>query len=253
MKIKTLIILLAVTASAMAAGMYAYWDTSPVAEISFPMGNVFVIAKGHNKMAKAGFKEKLFAGDKVKTGPGARCEIKYKDASIVRIDAQSIYTINNAALTQKNKKVESSLSFGRLWANIKKLASSTDHWLLRGPSAVVAVRGTVYRMDVDKDSTSSVYVYNGSVNVAPPGWTPQGVKSGTSGNKLKKPHYVPGPTKVQGPHQVSLKEWVEIVKAQQRIVVKSDGSYQKADFDPKADAKSSWVQWNLERDKLLKR
>lgn len=251
MKLKSLLLRIGIAVIITVAGVYAYWSKAPVAEISFPLGNVFVIASGQNKMAKAGFKEKLYNGDKVKTGPGARCEIKYNDGSVVRIAEQSILTINHAVISKKGKNVESSLSFGSIWANIKKLASRTDSWLLRGPSAVVAVRGTVYRMDVGKDSSSAVYVYKGSVNVAPPSWNPQGLGQGAV--KGKKPTYVAGPTQVQGPHQVSLKEWVEIVKAQQRIIVKPDGSYQKADFDPKADAKSSWVQWNLERDKLLKR
>ena len=39
---------------------------------------------------------------------------------------------------------------------------------------------------------------------------------------------------------------------QQQIIVKPDGSYQKSDFNLAQDAQSSWVKWNLERDKLIK-
>jgi hypothetical protein len=66
-----------------------------------------------------------------------------------------------------------------------------------------------------------------------------------------KPTEVQGPVEVQGPREVSMEEWYEIVKAQQQILIKPDGSYQKSDFNLADDAKSSWVKWNMERDKLL--
>ncbi len=231
---------------------YHYRSTEKsVARITFPLGNVLVLPHGKSKMQKAVFKQKLYNGDKIKTQPKSRCEIKFNDGSIVRIDEQSVYTIQKADIKQKEKKVESFLSLGRLWANVKKLAKSSDRWLLRGPSAVVAVRGTVYRMDANADKTSRILVYEGSVNVAPPTWNPAG--SGKQGQQDGPPKRVQGPTQIKGPSVVSMEEWIEIIKAQQQIVVQPDGSYRKSDFDPVADAKSSWVQWNLERDKLLKR
>lgn len=229
---------------------FIFLEDDSVAKISFPVGNVHVIPKGKTQMAKAGFNYKLYSGDKVRTQKKSRCEIKYNDGSIVRIDQQSIYTIVNYQQKGKKKKVESFLSIGSIWANIKKLAGKTDNWLLRGPSAVVAVRGTVYRMDANADSTSKVLVYEGSVNVAPPSWDPTGASTG--GKKDSKPKYVKGPSVVSGPKVVSLEEWVEIVKAQQQIVVQPDGSYKKSEFNMDEDAKSSWVKFNRERDKLIK-
>ncbi|KAA3608777.1 MAG: hypothetical protein D8M58_18745 [Calditrichaeota bacterium] len=250
MKLKIAGLFISLMLISIAISAYSFWDAAqPVAKISFPLGNVLVLKKGKKRMQKAGFNQKLFTGDKIKTEKQARCEIKYTDGSIVRIDQQSIYTIEKAQITKKEKKVESSLSIGRLWANIKKLASSSDNWFLRGPSAVVAVRGTVYRMDTMDDKSSKVLVYEGSVNVGPPSWAPG---AGTQGQKPGAPQRVQGPSVVKGPSVVSLDEWVEIVKAQQQIIIKPDGSFQKSDFDLAADAQSSWVKWNMERDKLIK-
>jgi hypothetical protein len=67
------------------------------------------------------------------------------------------------------------------------------------------------------------------------------------------PTDVPGPTDVAGPRDVSEKEWLEIVKAQQQLLVKPDGTVQKSDFDLVDDAKSDWVQWNKQRDEMLGR
>ena len=229
---------------------FSFWQPQAVAKISFPLGNVLVLKKGEKKMSKAGFNQNLFPGDKIRTEKQARCEIKYNDGSIIRIDQQSIYTIVKVETSGNEKKVESSLSLGSLWANIKKLASKADNWLLRSPTTVVAVRGTVYRMEADEDKSSKVLVYDGSVSVAPPTWSP----GGAQGNNQQggAPKYVQGPQQIQGPKQVTLEEWVEIVKAQQQIVIKPDGSYQKSDFNLAEDSKNSWVKWNQERDKLLK-
>jgi hypothetical protein len=50
-------------------------------------------------------------------------------------------------------------------------------------------------------------------------------------------------------HEVTMEEWVVIVKAMQQISISSQGVASKPqDFDPKADA-DDWVKWNQERDK----
>jgi len=249
MKNKKLIIIAGAFIILMIVSAFSVMQPQAVAKISFPLGNVLVLKKGEKKMQKAGFNQALFPGDKVRTEKQARCEIKYNDGSVIRIDQQSIYTIEKAETSGKKKEVESTLTIGSLWANIKKLASTADNWLLRSPSAVVAVRGTVYRMDADEDKSSKVLVYDGSVSVAPPTWSP----GGAQGNNQQggAPKQVQGPQQVQGPRQVTLEEWVEIVKAQQQIVIKPDGSYQKSDFNLAEDSKNSWVKWNQERDKLM--
>jgi len=236
MKTKKSIIIASLIIVSISVSAFSFLQPQAVAKISFPLGNVLVLKKGDKKMQKAGFNQKLFPGDKIRTQKQARCEIKYNDGSIIRIDQQSIYTIVKVETSGKEKKVESSLSIGSLWANIKKLASKADNWLLRSPSAVVAVRGTVYRMDATDDESSKVLVYDGSVSVGPPQWSPGGAQGNQQGGA---PKYVQGPQQVQGPKQVTLEEWVEIVKAQQQIIVKPDGSYQKSDF-------------NLAEDKLIK-
>lgn len=250
MKTKIIILTASLLIAAVSVSAYNFWQDKSVAKISFPLGNVLVLKKGEKKMQKASFNQNLYSGDKVRTEKQARCEIKYNDGSIIRIDQQSIYTIEKVQESSKQKEVESTLSIGSLWANIKKLASDADNWLLRSPSAVVAVRGTIYRMDTAEDKSSKVLVYDGSVNVAPPTWSPGGAQG--QNQQGGKPHYVQGPQQVQGPKQVTLEEWVEIVKAQQQIIVKPDGSYQKSDFNLAEDSQSSWVKWNLERDKLIK-
>jgi len=216
-----------------------------VGKITFPLGNVLVLSQGETRFRKATFNMPVINGDKVETKKESRCEITYTDGSVVRIDEQSIYTIEKATIDDEKKEVESSLSIGKLWANLKKLIRGKDSWRLRSPAAVVAVRGTVYRMNAGADSSTQVLVYDGEVDVRP--W---GGGAGQSGMGVAPgpPRQVQAPTQVAGPTQVSLQQWIEIVKAQQQIVVRPDGSFARSDFNLREDEKLDWVQWNKKRD-----
>jgi hypothetical protein len=143
-------------------------EQSSVGKVSFPLGNVLVLSKGETRFRKATFNMPVKNGDKVETKKQSRCEITYNDGSIIRIDERSIYTIEKATITDDKKEVESSLSIGKLWANLKKLIRGKDSWKLKSPAAVVAVRGTIYRMNAGADSSTQVLVYDGQQIVVRP-------------------------------------------------------------------------------------
>ncbi len=216
-----------------------------VGKVSFPLGNVLVLSKGETRFRKATFNMPVKNGDKVETKKQSRCEITFNDGSIVRIDEQSIYTIEKATITDDKKEVESSLSIGKLWANLKKLIRGKDSWKLKSPAAVVAVRGTVFRMNAGADSSTQVLVYDGQVDVRPATF---GAGQSGLGAAPGPPRQIQAPTQVAGPTQVSMRQWFEIIKAQQQIVVRPDGSYAKSDFNLQEDEKLDWVQWNKKRD-----
>lgn len=239
-RIKALIILFA----ALTAFSFSPEQTS-VGKISFPLGNVLVLSKGETRFRKATFNMPVKNEDKVETKKQSRCEITFNDGSIVRIDERSIYTIEKATITDDKKEVESSLSIGKLWANLKKLIRGKDSWKLKSPAAVVAVRGTVYRMNAGADSSTHVLVYDGQVDVRPATF---GAGQSGLGAAPGPPRQIQAPTQVAGPTQVSMRQWFEIIKAQQQIVVRPDGSYAKSDFNLQEDEKLDWVQWNKKRD-----
>jgi hypothetical protein len=103
-------------------------------------------------------------------------------------------------------------------------------------------------MNAGADSSTQVLVYNGNVEVSPA--ETSGAQQGM-GVVPGQPKQVQGPVQIQGPRQVSLGQWLEIVRAQQQIVIRPDGTYAKSDFSLEEDAKLEWVQWNQERDALL--
>ena len=223
-------------------------EQASVGKVSFPLGNVQVLSEGETRFRKVTFNMPVINGDKIETKKQSRCELTYNDGSIVRIDEQSIYTVEKAIISENKKEVESKLSIGKLWANLKKLIRGKDSWRLKSPAAVVAVRGTVYRMNAGADSSTQVLVYEGQVDVKPS--SAGGVQQGM-GMAPGAPRQVQGPQQISGPTQVSMKDWIEIIKAQQQIVVRPDGSYAKSEFSFEEDAKLDWVRWNKERDALL--
>lgn len=231
-------------------------NREPVGKITFPLNRVFVLSAGSSELKMAHFNMDIFPGDKIETKKESRCEITLKNGDVIRIDENSIYTLEDVKITEKTVKAESFLSLGKLWSTVQKVFSKDDYYKVKSPSAVIAVRGTIYRLNVNPDSTTQLRVYDGAVEVQPaPRSTGMNVpppKPGQPG-QVGPPRDVPGPTDVAGPQDVSMEEWLEIIKAQQQITIRPDGTYQKSEFDMEEDAKSDWVQWNKKRDKLLNR
>ncbi len=233
----------------------------PVGKITFPLNRVFVIRAGSSELQMAHFNMDVFPGDKIETRKESRCEITLKNGDVVRIDENSIYTLEEVVVTEKTVKAESFLNVGKLWSTVRKVFSKDDYFKVKSPSAVIAVRGTIYRIDVAPDSTTQLRVYDGAVEVKPynpsMGMKEESPQEKGAGEKQVKPDWPPrdvsGPTDVAGPRTVTMEEWLEIIKAQQQIVIRPDGSYEKSEFDPVQDAKSDWVQWNKKRDAMLQR
>lgn len=231
-------------------------DKEPIGKITYPLNRVYVIRAGSTDLIMATYNMDVFPGDKIETKKESRCEITLKNGDVVRVDENSIYTLENVEVSEKTVRAESFLSVGRIWSNIRKLFSKGDYFKIKSPAAVIAVRGTVYRVNANPDSTTEVYVYEGKVAVSPyrAGVGQQEWQPVSPGEKRQEERRVVAPPRpVQGPKEVSVEEWFEIVMAQQHIRVNPDGTYQKDEFDPQKDAELDWVQWNKQRDALIKR
>jgi hypothetical protein len=186
-------------------------------------------------------------GDAVKTQKESRCEIKLLDASVIRIGEVSDFEFTQANISAVQRKVKAELKSGQVYVNLNTQTSAASSFQIKAPTAVCAVRGTIYR--VDGDSTTQCTVYDGTVQVGPAQLWGQPIKR--SGGSLQ-PFQVPGPTQIPGPYEVSLDQWVQIVKGFQ-IRVRADGKYNKSQFDQTKDAQLDWVKWNKEMDTKIGR
>jgi hypothetical protein len=187
-------------------------------------------------------------GDKIQTQTEARCEVKLSDGSLIRIGEKSLFDFEASSLAKDGRQFQASVSYGKIWANILSLFGSKEKFEVKSPTAVCAVRGTIY--SVAADSTTRVAVYDGQVDVGP---------TASLRDRLQRqaprpgaPQQVPGPTRVPGPYQVTLEQWVRLVQGFQ-LEIRNDGRYAQSPINTALQQQDDWVQWNLARDRDTRR
>lgn len=217
-----------------------------IGKINFILGgknDVTVLRAGASTWQNVRLYSAVYTGDQIKTNNESRCETKLEDQSIIRIGENTTFAFEG---NQFNNNLNAEIKKGRFWANIRNL-NIKNNFQVRTPTAVCAVRGTIYR--IDADSSTKVMVYQGTVDVGPL-WA---VKSDTSTSQeqriLRQPFEVPGPTQVPGPFEVSLDQWIRIVAGFQ-IEVRPDGKYARSKIDKQLDSQDNWVMLNKQRDGL---
>lgn len=213
-------------------------------------------------------------GDTISLNKNSRLEIRFPDGSYVRFDELTTFTLENLEMDEKQtrRNIQIFIGVGKVWSNVyKTIRGSFD---LKTSTSVAGVRGTVYRVNVRRDQSASVWVYGGDVSVQSIEFhkvrKPDEIPFPSGGDtvydqprKTDKPHAVSGPKTVTGPSstgkpqaiagpkKVSSQEWSYMLKAMQRIDIAADGVPDSpSNFDETADL-NEWVKWNRERDREL--
>ena len=192
------------------------------------------------RLAKAAMP--LNPGDQVYSGKETLVEIKFRKGEIVRLDEETKLII----VQSDNKKVKSSTPTGTIWVNMKKISTRGRDFEVSTPTAVAAIRGTVYHMNCAADSNTTVSVYNGKVAVGPADALKKKMESDKKAPE-QAPSEVPGPEEIPGPYEVSLSQWKTIV-AGQKISVRNDGRFASESFDMKK-VSDEFIGKNLELDR----
>jgi len=183
--------------------------------VTLLQGSASVFKKGVAKPKALSQGDLLSQGDRVTTNAKSRIEIKMPDKSVVRFDEKTTFVLESIAYDKKAKT----------------------------KTSIAGVRGTDFRMNVNKDNSAVLKVYAGEVAV-----------SKRKDTEIAKTKPIPAkPTPVAGPHPVSMEEWTYIVRSLQQINIRPDGTAAKPfRFDIAADL-NDWVRWNQTRNKLLLR
>jgi len=189
----------------------------------------------------------ILSGDRIRTYQQSRAELELAELDVVRMAPETIIDVVKLYEETKEKVKETTLNLekGDIWATVKKKNENVK-FNISAPVTVAAITGTVLRMGVLIDSTTQLKVYNGEVKItnAPekPDLTPKTIQV----------HEVPGPYEIPGPREVSLDEWVYIVRNMQKIVIDKKGQVKEmGKFDmTDQDEKTDWVKWNQMRDKI---
>lgn len=244
---KVLVAVLAATAS---LSMTPQTSPQALGKISFLLGKLGEVRVLHAKQegwVSAKTQMPVYVGDKVNTRAEARCEIKLHDGSVIRIGENSQFDFEKSLVANQKRTFDASLAQGKIWANIVSLVWG-EKFEIKSPTAVCAIRGTIY--GIDADSTTRVAVYDGQVDVGPTQSLREQLQQ--TSRPTGPPQQIPGPTQVPGPFQVSLEQWVRLVKGYQ-LEVRANGRYAQRPIDPQRNLQNDWVQWNLARDRDVQR
>ena len=227
----------------------------PFGKISLPLGKVQVQTNGNWSRAKPN--QPIFEGNHIRTQAKSRCEITLKGGGKVRIGENAELELNEADVKPMMKNFNANLKKGSIWVSAKAAFGEKKNVAVRTPTAVAAIRGTVFKAKAGDDE-SSVQVYDGKVDVNQvekfmeerrkrrKDLSPKG-KDGKPKFKLGPVKEIAAPTQVSGPYEITLEEWVSLAKGMQ-INVRADGKYHMFEFDQEKDGKDDFVKWNKELD-----
>jgi uncharacterized membrane protein YgcG len=140
------------------------------------------------------------AGDLLRTGARSSAEILCPEAAArFRIAAKT-----RARLASEAPGVLLELEEGRLHALFEKLGDGPAERLVTTPSAVLAVRGTEYGVEVDGKGDTTVTVFEGEVEVVDVGRLGESVRVG-AGRYTRVRHGQPAQPPTQ--HEMTRRDW----------------------------------------------
>jgi hypothetical protein len=193
----------------------------------------------------------LVDGDHVATGEQARLELGLPDGSFLRFAQKTTFELMSVNYDEQTKQrdIEVHAALGKTWAKVSDLVGGGGRFQVTTQNAVAGIRGTIYRMNVNSDTSVVVKVYKGAVEVSSPPKTAEKPGVVSTPSTVEGPQPVSGPHPVAGPRPVTMQEWTYIIRAMEQIVVYPDGTVSKPfRFDPELDM-DDWVRWNQSRDK----
>ena len=221
-------------------------------EVTLLEGKAFLEKKDAAKAQDICRGDYLVSGDRISTDKESRIELKLPDESFIRFDEETTFELVSVDFDEKtnNRNIDINMALGKTWANVSKILGEKRGFAVSTRTAVAGVRGTVYRMNVNKDNSVVVKVYWGEIDVG----APSKMSHVEPPEKVMKPSTVAGPHPVPGPRPVSMEEWTYIVKALQQIVIRPDGTATKPEgFDLAKDDLIEWVRWNKRLDAVIRR
>ena len=119
--------------------------------------------------------DRLDVGTTLRTGAAGRVRLKFGDGSVVVLADRSQLRIDAyAAGATQPRQAEFMLELGLVGQKVSPVAGGT--WKVRTPTAVTAVRGTEFIVEVGDDRATAVHVKTGEVDVEPVGAQTRGIK-----------------------------------------------------------------------------
>jgi hypothetical protein len=119
--------------------------------------------------------DKLDVGTTLRTGTAGRVRLKFIDGSVLVLADKSQLRIEAFSTgAAQPRQAEFLLELGLIGQRVTPSAGGS--WKVRTPTAVTAVRGTEFSVEVGDDRATAVHVKTGEVDVEPAGAQTRGIK-----------------------------------------------------------------------------
>lgn len=119
--------------------------------------------------------DRLDVGTTLRTGAAGRVRLRFTDGSVLVLADRSQLRIEAfSAPASQPRAAEFLLEMGLVGQRVTPSAGGS--WKVRTPTAVTAVRGTEFSVEVGEDRATAVHVRTGEVDVEPAGAQTRGIK-----------------------------------------------------------------------------
>jgi len=212
------------------------------AVVTLVEGEVQMMAGGDHTWKSLSSNAILKGGDKVRVLDNGRLEMVLDNRSVLRLAANSTLELKEVERKPEKETYRFALSLGKMWTRVTRLLGFGSKYQVDTPTAITAVQGTVYDLQVDSNQQTRVRVHSGNVLVYNP--FAGDLAPGEKVPKLQEPTRVPGPTRI------SREAWEQLLLQQyQQVTLGREGRSTISAFDLDKARKEAWVRWNEARDK----
>jgi hypothetical protein len=135
----------------------------PAAVVIYKSGKAQYARAQENAWKEIMIKLGLYSEDQVKTGPLSSVHLQLSNMTILRLQPETFIIVNK--VDKNSKDTIFTLQEGRLQAQVENMRKSGGQMAIRTPSAVAAVRGTVFELSASKKD-SGLACYEGQVDVS---------------------------------------------------------------------------------------
>lgn len=140
---RALVIALGAIAATAAIPIQVADAATPPAKLVIDAPGVTVLKKGASAFTAAKNNQALNPGDTVQTDTTGRAELSFKDGSLTRLDANSIFTLDKLVTTTGKRQIAGSMRVGQAWNRVEKLSQS-EAFKQSANGATAGVLGTAF-------------------------------------------------------------------------------------------------------------
>jgi len=138
-----------------------------VAAVRDVEGQVVVRARGQDNFEPIAGKDRVFAGDIVRTSADGQLTLEWLDGTRLVVGPDTLLTVLKCQINKSNDTETSvfKLDAGSIWIRILKVLSQKSKFEITTPTATAGVRGTIFAVHVALDGETKVSVLEGQVAV----------------------------------------------------------------------------------------